>query len=109
MSIRRFSSRTHRLDSSFLLEHLKGARSYKRIAGYFTSSLFEVANELIESIPDVKIVCNVDIHPDDLKVAQLRESKMIGRWNERDIEAESLLNRDRYRRLDSFLDSTAGQ
>ncbi|WP_275358356.1 phospholipase D-like domain-containing anti-phage protein [Xenorhabdus bovienii] len=103
MSIRRFSSRTHRLDNSFLLEHLKGARSYKRIAGYFTSSLFEVANELIESIPDVKIVCNVDIHPDDLKVAQLRESKMIGRWNERDIEAESLLNRDRYRRLDSFL------
>jgi len=103
MTIRRFSSRTHRLDSSFLLEHLKGARSYKRIAGYFTSSLFEVANELLESIPDVKIVCNVDIHPDDLKVAQLRESKMIGRWNDQDIEAEALLNRDRYRRLDSFL------
>lgn len=103
MAIRRFSSRTHRLDSSFLLEHLKGARSYKRIAGYFTSSLFEVAHELIEAIPDVKIVCNVDIHPDDLKVAQLRESKMIGRWNERDIETEALLNRDRYRRLDSFL------
>ena len=46
MSIRRFSSRTHRLDASFLLQHLQGARSYKRIAGYFTSSLFEVANEL---------------------------------------------------------------
>ncbi len=103
MAIRRFSSRTHRLDSSFLLEHLKGARSYKRIAGYFTSSLFEVAHELIEAIPDVKIVCNVDIHPDDLKVAQLREAKMIGRWNEQDIETEALLNRDRYRRLDSFL------
>lgn len=103
MTIRRFSSRTHRLDSSFLLEHLKGARSYKRIAGYFTSSLFEVAHELIEAIPEVKIVCNVDIHPDDLKVAQLRESKMIGRWNEQDIETEALLNRDRYRRLDSFL------
>ena len=67
MTIRRFSSRTHRLDSSFLLEHLEGARSYKRIAGYFTSSLFEVANELLEAIPEVKIVCNVDIHPDDLK------------------------------------------
>ena len=103
MTIRRFSSRTHKLDSSFLLEHLKGARSYKRIAGYFTSSLFEVAHELIEAIPEVKIVCNVDIHPDDLKVAQLRESKMIGRWNEQDIETEALLNRDRYRRLDSFL------
>ena len=103
MSIRRFSSRTHRLDSSFLLQHLPGARSYKRIAGYFTSSLFEVANELLESIPEVKIVCNVDIHPDDLKVAQLRESKIVGRWNDRAIEAEALLNRDRYRRLDAFL------
>jgi len=103
MTIRRFSSRTHRLDSSFLLQHLEGARSYKRIAGYFTSSLFEVANELLEEIPEVKIVCNVDIHPDDLKVAQLRESKMIGRWSEKAIETEALLNRDRYRRLDGFL------
>lgn len=108
MTIRRFSSREHRLDASFLLKHLQGARSYKRIAGYFTSSLFEVANELLESVPEVKIVCNVDIHPDDLKVAQLREAKMIGRWNEKAIEAEALLNRDRYRRLDSFL-QTRGQ
>lgn len=76
MTIRQFFSRAHRLDSSFLLEHLKGARSYKRIAGYFTSSLFEVANELLEAIPEFKIVCNVDIHPDDLKVAQLRESDL---------------------------------
>ena len=103
MTIRRFSSRTHQLDKTFLADHLKGARSYKRIAGYFTSSLFEVAHEWIESIPDVKIVCNVDIHPDDLKVAQLREAKMIGRWNKNDVEAESLLNRSRYQRLDAFL------
>ena len=103
MSIRRFSSRTHRLDTGFLLQHLQGARSYKRIAGYFTSSLFEVANELLESIPKVKIVCNVDIHPEDLKVAQLREPKIVGRWNDRALEAEALLNRNRYRRLDDFL------
>jgi SNF2 family DNA or RNA helicase len=103
MNIRRFSSRTHRLDTSFLLQHLRGARSYRRIAGYFTSSLFEVANELLEAIPDVKIVCNVDIHPNDLKVAQLREAKMVGRWNANAIETEALLNRDRYRRLDDFL------
>lgn len=103
MAIRRFSSRTHQLDKSFLLHHLEGARSYKRIAGYFTSSLFEVAHEWLDDIPEVKIVCNVDIHPDDLKVAQLRESKMVGRWNEADIETEALLNRARYRRLDQFL------
>ena len=103
MTIRRFSSRTHRLDQTVLLEHLKGARSYKRIAGYFTSSLFEVAGELLDEIPEVKIVCNVDIHPDDLRVAKLREAKLIGRWNERALEAKALLNRERYRRLDAFL------
>lgn len=103
MTLRRFSSRTHRLDTSFLLEHLRGARSYRRIAGYFTSSLFEVANELLEAIPEVKIVCNVDIHPDDLKVAQLRETRMVGRWNENAVETDALVNRDRYRRLDAFL------
>jgi len=103
MTIRRFSSRTHRLDQSFLAEQLQGARSYRRIAGYFTSSLFEVAHEWLESIPDVRIVCNVDLSPEDLKVAQLREARMLGRWNERSIEAESLLNRERYQRLDAFL------
>ena len=103
MTIRRYSSRTRHLDTSFLLPRLQQARSYKRIAGYFTSSLFEVADELLERIPEVKIVCNVDIHPDDLRVAKLRESKMIGRWNEMPVEAEALLNRERYRRLDAFL------
>lgn len=108
MTIRRFSSRTHRLDKAFLQEHLKGALRYHRIAGYFTSSLFEVAHEWLDSIPDVKIVCNVDIHPDDLKVAQLREAKMLGRWNEKAIEVEALLNRHRYQQLDKFL-SERGQ
>jgi len=103
LTIRRLSSRTDRLDQSFLAEQLKGARSYRRIAGYFTSSLFEVAHEWLEPIPDVRIVCNVDLAPEDLKVAQIREARMLGRWNERSIEAESLLNRERYQRLDAFL------
>ena len=102
-AIRRLSSRTHHLDQSFLAEQLQGARSYRRIAGYFTSSLFEIAHEWLEPIPDVRIVCTVDLAPEDLKVAQLREARMLGRWNERSIEAESLLNRDRYQRLDAFL------
>jgi superfamily II DNA or RNA helicase len=103
MTIRRLSSRTQRLDQSFLAEQLQGARSYRRIAGYFTSSLFEVAHEWLETVADVRIVCNVDLSPEDLKVAQLREARMLGRWNERSIEAESLLNRERYQRLDAFL------
>lgn len=103
MAIRRFSSRTHRLDESFLAEQLKGAKRYRRIAGYFTSSLFEVAHEWIDQIPDVQIVCNVDIHPDDLKVAQVCEAKMLGRLHESSVEVDALRNRDRYRRLDEFL------
>jgi hypothetical protein len=103
VTIRRLSSRTDRLDQSFLAEHLQGARGYRRIAGYFTSSLFEVAHEWLESVAEVRIVCNVDLTPEDLKVAQVREARMLGRWNERSIEAESLLNRERYQRLDAFL------
>ena len=103
MTIRRLSSRTDRLDRSFLAEQLQGARSYRRIAGYFTSSLFEIAHEWLEGIPDVRIVCNVDLAPEDLKIARICEARMLGRWNERSIEAESLLNRERYQRLDAFL------
>lgn len=103
MTIRRFSSRTHRLDQSFLAEHLQGARSYRRIAGYFSSSLFEIAHEWLDSVQEVRIVCNVDLVPEDLKVAQRREARLVGRWNERSIEADSLLNRERYQRLDAFL------
>lgn len=103
MTIRRRSSRTERLDQGFLAEQLKGARSYRRIAGYFTSSLFEIADEWLEAVADVRIVCNVDLSPEDLKVAQLREARMLGRWNERSLAADALLNRPRYQRLDAFL------
>lgn len=41
--INRFSSRRRRLDHAFLANRLKGAKSYVRIAGYFRSSIFELA------------------------------------------------------------------
>jgi hypothetical protein len=44
LTIRRFSSRTTPLDQGFLADQLQGARSYRRIAGDFTGSLFEVAH-----------------------------------------------------------------
>lgn len=104
MTITRMSSRTHALDQSFLAAHLKGALRYRRIAGYFTSSLFEVAGELIEQIPEVQIVCNADIQAEDLRVAQVCEAKLLGKWNEHSVEAETLMNRERYQRLAAFLD-----
>jgi hypothetical protein len=56
----RFSSRRQRLDHSFLVTRLTGAKSYKRIAGYFRSSIFELVGEEIADIPHVQIVCNMD-------------------------------------------------
>jgi len=66
--------------------------------GWHRSPLFEIAHKWLESIPDIRIVCNVDLAPEDMKVAQLREARMLGRWIERSIKAESLLNRERYQR-----------
>ncbi len=103
-SITRLSSRTHALDESFLNKYLKGATRYRRIAGYFTSSMFEVAGEEIMNIPRVEIVCNADIQPDDLRVAKVAQAKLMGKWNEHtDLEADALLNRKRYQQLSEFL------
>ena len=56
--IRRFSSRRQRLDHAFLSARLKEAKSYKRIAGYVRSSIFELVGKEIAAIPKVQIVCN---------------------------------------------------
>jgi len=101
--IQRFSSRTERLDQTVLTQYLKQAKRYHRIAGYFTSSLFEIAGEYIDSIEDVRIVCNSDVRSEDIQIAKIRESKLLGRLNDLPVEAESLLNRPRYQWLYKFL------
>jgi len=52
-TLNRFSSRRERLDHAFLAQRLKGAKSYRRIAGYFRSSIFELVGEEIAAIPKV--------------------------------------------------------
>jgi hypothetical protein len=101
--IQRFSSRTHRLDRTVLTQYLKQARRYHRIAGYFTSSLFEIAGEYLEGIEEVQIVCNSDVRFEDVKVAKVHESKLLGRLNSSPVEAEALLNKPRYQWLYQFL------
>ena len=57
--IQRFSSRRGRLDRSFLTARLVGARAYDRIAGYFSSSILEVAGEAPgDGRGQVRMVCN---------------------------------------------------
>ena len=68
--ITRFSSRRQKLDASFINERLKDAVSYDRIAGFFRSSLLEVAGEHLESLDGmVRVVCNSDIDERDVLTA----------------------------------------
>ncbi len=102
--IQRFSSRLERLDHAFLSERLSGAKSYKRIAGYFRSSIFELVGEEIASVPKVQIVCNSELDAADVVVSKhVRETALKERWNEAPSEVEALLHRERYRRLHDLL------
>jgi superfamily II DNA or RNA helicase len=107
-SINRFSSRRERLDKVFLADRLKGAKSYKRIAGYFRSSIFELVDEEIAAIPVIRIVCNSELDPADIAISRSvrdREAALKERWNQVPIEVEALLYRDRYRKLYELLSS----
>lgn len=104
--INRFSSRTQRLDHAYLKSRLQGARSYKRIAGYFRSSIFELIGEEIAAIPLVQVVCNSELDVADIAVSKhAREMALKERWNETIPEVEALLHRERYRRLYDLLSS----
>lgn len=77
----RHSSRRLRLDQSVLAQRLAGAVSYDRIAGYFRSSLFEVAGEaLLQVQGPVRIVCNSDLDPQDLVTAAAAQAAMRRSW-----------------------------
>ena len=103
-AVRRYSSRRERLDHAFLAARLKNARSYKRIAGYFRSSIFELVGEEIAAIPIVQIVCNSELDAADVVVSKhVRETMLKERWNEAPSEVEALLHRERYRRLHDLL------
>src|SRR5208283_4674416 len=104
--INRFSSRRKRLDHAFLSARLKDAKSYKRIAGYFRSSIFELVGEEIAAIPKVQIVCNSELDAADVVISQhVRDTALKERWNEAPAEVEALLHKDRYHQLYALLTS----
>ena len=106
MSIQRFSSRREPLDHAFLRDRLRAAKSYKRIAGYFRSSIFELVGEEIAGIARVQIVCNSELDAADVAVSrQMRETALKERWNQATPEVEALLHADRYRYLHDLLTS----
>jgi hypothetical protein len=79
--LQRHSSRRSRLDQTVLSRRLDGAVSYDRIAGYFRSSLFEVAGEAIAKVAGpVRIICNSDLDPKDLETAAAAQAALRRSW-----------------------------
>ena len=79
--LKHHSSRRNRLDQDVLTARLQGAISYDRIAGYFRSSLLEVAGEAINAVAGpVRIICNSDLDPEDLATATAAQAAMRRSW-----------------------------
>ena len=79
--LKRHSSRRNRLDHAVLNQRLDGAVSYDRIAGYFRSSLFEVAGEAISKVVGpIRIICNSDLDPQDLITAAAAQAALRRSW-----------------------------
>lgn len=105
--MKRFSSRTHpSLGRSFLAERLQGAKSYDRIAGYFSSSILEVAGEELESVSGkVRVICNSELQPDDILSARAAKIAMRQEWCRTEPEEFSSKARPRFARLAELLRS----
>ena len=81
--INRYSSRRSQLSQAFLNEKLKNASSYDRIAGYFCSSILEVAGESIENISGkVRMICNSTLNAEDVQTAAYAKIKLKQEWCE---------------------------
>ncbi len=80
MAIRRFSSRGQDLRESFLTPRLRGARQYDRVAGYFSSSVLEIAGEALDEIPIIRVVCNSQLDPLDVASAKAAEAAQRREW-----------------------------
>jgi superfamily II DNA or RNA helicase len=104
--IHRFSSRNQAIDQTFLNERLREAQSYDRIAGYFSSSILEVAGEALDSISGViRVVCNSDLQPDDVKTAQAANYAIRREWCAFEPEKLGVPAQPRFKRLFELLRS----
>jgi hypothetical protein len=93
------------LSDSLLNKKLKNAKSYDRIAGYFSSSILEVAGEEIESMEGkVRIICNSDLDSRDIVTAKSATNSLRKEWC--DFKPEDLKNSSiRFKKLYDLLSS----
>lgn len=104
--LQRFSSRTQRLDKDFLSPTLQGAKSYDRIAGYFSSSIIEVAGEALETVSGpIRIICNSDLQPEDVISLKMREMQLRREWTDQHPEEQYSKIPDRLEKLHKLITS----
>ena len=104
--INRYSSRRQPLDSGFLTHRLTGAKSYDRIAGYFSSSILEIAGEALESVQgQIRVVCNSGLSRADVEIARAAQAVMRREWCDSRPENLGEAAKPRFKRLYELLSS----
>ena len=100
----RHSSRRQSLDTGFLNPRLKGARNYNRIAGYFSSSILEVAGEALESVEGrIRVVCNSALSRADVDTARAAQAAIRQEWCNSRPEDLGDAAKPRFKQLYDFL------
>ncbi len=105
--IQHYSSRRQPLDQGFIKKKLKGAISYDRIAGYFRSSMLEVAGEALDQVQGkIRIICNSDVNATDVEVSRSAAQQALRRsWCAGEPENLGEQSKERFARLYEFIAS----
>ncbi len=104
--INRFSSRRQNIYKDFLGERLVDAARYDRVAGYFSSSILEIAGERLEQVTGkIRMVCNSDIVPRDAEIAKAAEQALRKEWCASEPEKLTDGSSDRFTKLFHLLKS----
>ena len=102
--VKRHSSRRQPLDAGFLNSRLRRAKSYDRIAGYFSSSILEIAGESLESVSGrIRVVCNSSLSRADVEVARATQAAMRREWCDSQPEHLGDTAKPRFKRLYDML------
>jgi superfamily II DNA or RNA helicase len=101
--LRHFSSRQGKPYQDYLNQRLQGAANYWRIAGYFTTSVLELAGDAIEQLAGkARIVCNTQL--DGREFNATGGSAMNHEWGQRWPDATEA-EKKRFARLLQLLES----
>jgi PLD-like domain len=85
-------------------QSIRGAVSYDRIAGFFRSSILEVAGEALEKLEGtIRVVCNSDLSVQDVETAKAAQQAIRRSWCAGEPENSPHLSHPRFARLFEFL------